>query len=431
MEFSLKAPCQERREDLLKAISQKHNLQRDDFVVLLVGDLEDHVHSFLQDSTFYYYSSVVEPGVALTLSAQTKLWVPSFKTSRRQWVEEEILPSADEALKYEVDEVCALGEAVAGYSLSINSNNSCYQYLVDYLKTFAGKSVFIPLELMSATQRVILGKIQSLIGGSLNLIDCSSIIKSMRMTKSSYEIDRLFRAIEVTNNTHGAVARAVKPGVYEKEIAAVVEYVFTSSGATAAFPTIVGSGYNGTILHYNSGKSELKAGDLVVVDCGARYDYYCADITRTYPVSGKFTKRQEELYNIVLDVQRLVAEHAKPGVWLNNAQDPANSLQHIALEYLKSKSLDKYFVHGIGHHLGLDVHDVCEKRPLAAHDVITIEPGVYIPEENIGIRIEDNYWIMPDGAICLSESIPKDIDQIIDAMSSQQVEDESDFTEID
>jgi Xaa-Pro aminopeptidase len=243
----------------------------------------------------------------------------------------------------------------------------------------------------------------------------------MRMTKSSDEIDKIYRSIEIVQHAQDAIAKMIRPGVYEKEIQALIEYVFISSGATAAFPTIVGTGNNSTILHYTSGKSEFLKGDLVVVDCGAKYKYYCSDITRTYPVSGKFTKRQQEIYDIVLATQSLVAENAKPGVWINNPKDPNNSLQHIALNFLKSKKLDVFFIHGIGHHLGLDVHDASEKRPLQVNDIITIEPGIYIPEENIGIRIEDNYWIMPDGSICLSESIVKEREALTELMVAKNL----------
>lgn len=416
MQVSLKPPFKERRNELISKLTAKYG----DGLVLLIGDIENHQYNFLQESTFYYFTGVSEPSAFITITNNdSKLWVPTFKTSRRQWVELEIVPNLDEALNYEVNEVCALGEPFSGYSVSINSPVGGYQFLIDYLKNYSDKNVFIPLELLNPQQRIILSKIQTS-GIKINFIDCSAIVKLMRMSKSPDEIDRLYRAIEVTQHAHSAAAKAIKQHVYEKEVQAIVEYVFTSSGATPAFPTIVGTGRNGTILHYTSGKSELSKGDLVVVDCGAKYNQYCADITRTYPVSGKFTKRQQELYDLVLEAQSLVASHAKPGVWINNPQEPENSLQHIAINFLKSKNLDQYFVHGIGHHLGLDVHDVSEKRPLQVNDIITIEPGLYIPEENIGIRIEDNYWIMPDGSICLSESIPKEREMLLEAMNSKE-----------
>jgi Xaa-Pro aminopeptidase len=415
MQLSLKPPFLERRNELIEKLVTKHG----DGVILLIGDLENHHHNFLQESSYYYFTGVDEPATFMTIhKSESRLWVPTFKTSRRQWVESEIVPDENQAQNFEVNQICQLGEPLAGYSVTINSPVAGYQFLIDYLKNYSEKNIFIPLELLNPTQRIILSKIQSA-GIKLNLVDCSALVKLMRMSKSPDEIDRLYRAIEITQHAHAAAAKCIKPGTYEKEVQAAIEYVFTASGATPAFPTIVGTGHNGTILHYTSGKSELVKGDLVVVDCGAKYNNYCADITRTYPVSGKFTKRQQELYDIVLETQSLIAENAKPGAWINNAHEPEKSLQHIALNFLKTKNLDQYFVHGIGHHLGLDVHDVNEKRPLQPNDIITIEPGIYIPQENLGVRIEDNYWIMPDGSICLSESIVKERDILIDAINDK------------
>jgi Xaa-Pro aminopeptidase len=180
------------------------------------------------------------------------------------------------------------------------------------------------------------------------------------------------------------------------------------------------------VLHYNQNSGMVKNGDLVVVDIGAELDNYCADLTRTYPVSGAFSKRQKELYNIVLATQEHIASLAKPGMWLKNRDKADKSLHHLAVKFLATRGYDKYFPHGIGHYLGLDVHDVGDYDvPLHEGDVITIEPGIYIAAENIGIRIEDNYWITKDGAICLSENLPKDAEDI-EALMQRALRGESD-----
>jgi Xaa-Pro aminopeptidase len=192
---------------------------------------------------------------------------------------------------------------------------------------------------------------------------------------------------------------------------AALEYVFTEHGATCAYPSIVAGGVRGTILHYDKNNHRLNKGDLVVLDAGARYGYYSADLTRTYPVSGTFTQEQKDLYEIVLATQEIVAEAAKPGVWLFNKDEQEASLHHIGYNFLKKYGYEKYFIHGIGHFLGLDVHDVGDRSELLQEgDVITIEPGIYIPEKNMGIRIEDNYWIVDQTTpVCLSEALPKTI----------------------
>ena len=194
------------------------------------------------------------------------------------------------------------------------------------------------------------------------------------------------------------------------------------------------------IWWFNEGKTNHpinKKMKMVLVDIGAQMGHYCADISRTYPVSGRFSARQRELYNIVLETQEYVAEQARPGMWLFNAENKAKSLHHLAEKFLESKGLEKYFPHGIGHFLGLDVHDVGDRqRPLQEGDLFTIEPGLYIPKEGIGIRIEDNYWMVKDGVVCLSEDLPKTVDEIEQMMSkSSDDEDkietklEDDYTE--
>ena len=203
----------------------------------------------------------------------------------------------------------------------------------------------------------------------------------------------------------------------------------TDSCARVAFPSIVASGKNGTILHYTDNSGTMRDGDLVVVDIGAEYRYYCADLTRTYPVSGTFTDRQRELYNLVLETQEYIASIAKPGMFLKNEDHPEQSLHHCAQQYLKERGYDQYFSHGIGHFLGLDVHDVGNvKEPLREHDVFTMEPGIYIPEEGIGIRIEDNYLMVKKGVVCLSEQLPKEpaiIEEMVkEVLQDQLVDDE-------
>jgi Xaa-Pro aminopeptidase len=213
----------------------------------------------------------------------------------------------------------------------------------------------------------------------------------------------------------------------------------TAAHARPAFPSIVASGKNGTVLHYNENKGALKDGELVVIDIGAELENYCADLTRTYPVSGSFTKRQKELYTLVLETQTYVAEQAKPGIWLKNPDKPDQSLHHLAYKFLEKRGYAKYFPHGIGHYLGLDVHDVGSySEPLHEGDVITIEPGIYIPEESIGIRIEDNYWITKNGSVCLSENLPKEVEdiemfmqQIAQGEDAQEGGDDNEYDEYD
>jgi Xaa-Pro aminopeptidase len=186
----------------------------------------------------------------------------------------------------------------------------------------------------------------------------------------------------------------------------------------------VATGGNATILHYTMNTDVLLDGQLVVVDIGAAFGNYCADLTRTYPVSGRFTSRQKELYNLVLETQEYVERIAKPGMYLVNKDHPEKSLHHLAKKFLDDRGYGAYFTHGIGHYLGLDVHDVGDySKPLSEGDIFTIEPGLYIPQEKIGIRIEDDYWMSKDGLVCLSELLPKKAEDI-EAMVQEEFDEE-------
>ena len=245
------------------------------------------------------------------------------------------------------------------------------------------------------------------------MVDISPLIAAARRRKDVGEVEHIYRAIEITELAHDSAIQAIKDGALESEVQASLEYMIIASHARTSFPSIVASGKNSTILHYNENSGTMRNGDLVVVDIGAEFNNYCADLTRTYPVSGTFSKRQKELYNIVLQTQEHIALLAKPGMWLKNKDNVDKSLHHLAVKFLAKHGYDKYFPHGIGHFLGLDVHDVGDYSvPLQEGDVITIEPGIYIAQERIGIRIEDNYWITKDGAVCLSENLPKEADDI-------------------
>jgi Xaa-Pro aminopeptidase len=242
----------------------------------------------------------------------------------------------------------------------------------------------------------------------------------MRRIKSSFEIDSIEEAVRITSLGHARAAGMVGHNVYEREIVGAIEGDFIASGAQIAFPSIVASGPQATILHYDEHNRPMQNGELVVVDIGASVNGYCADISRTYPVSGIFTDRQKELYEIVLRTQEYIASLARPGYWLSNVACPEKSLYHLAVGFLKDHGgYDLYFSHGIGHYLGLDVHDVGSyAQPLAEHDVITIEPGIYISQEGIGIRIEDNYVLTADGVNCLSTALPKKIEEIEEFMQA-------------
>lgn len=239
------------------------------------------------------------------------------------------------------------------------------------------------------------------------------------MQKDSDEVTKVEKAIEMTKNGLNEVLKVLKPGLYEYQVQATYEYSIKYQGSIKpSFPTIAGAGYNGTMLHYGTNRDMIHDGDLILLDLGAMYEGYCSDITRTYPANGKFTPRQKQIYDIVLKANQRVRDEARPGLTpfdLNEIckEVLANGLIEIGL-IEKPEELAKYYMHGVSHHLGLDVHDVtiASNAKLRPGAIISNEPGLYIEEEAIGIRIEDDLLITEDGCRVLSQDIMRTTEEI-------------------
>ena len=256
------------------------------------------------------------------------------------------------------------------------------------------------------------------------LKDIRTNIEALRQIKSPGEIAFLTEAIELSLDAHFAAMRMMRPGLHEYHIAAKMVEVHTMGGSEAeGYAPIVGAGPNSTILHYDKLARLIEDGDIVVLDVGAQYSGYSADITRTLPANGKFTLRQREIYEIVLGAQNAALAAIKPG--MDYCQKGSKSVYKIAYDYINShgkdlhgKSLGQYFIHGLGHSIGLDVHDPGEYcKPLEPGMVVTVEPGIYIPEENLGVRIEDDILITETGYKFLSERLPRDPAEIEKVMA--------------
>ncbi|MBT4578026.1 M24 family metallopeptidase [bacterium] len=417
----------QRRQELVASLKKEYPSLKTGAVLLSANYESDRIR-FLQDSTFYYFTGINEPGMQLLLNLDgtSVLYLPKFKQNRSLWVKGGIELSPEWKKQLLVDDIRFLGKAGMGYSPTPFFDQALWQDLLANLSGIINKAgkIFIAKAddgLSRFGQTIVQRKLMQLLPTmEQNVCDISSVIASMRRSKSNDEIESLYNACDITSVAHEAAASLIEPGQTEARVRAGIEYVFTEAEARPAYPSIVASGHNATVLHYSDCTGELKAGDLVVVDVGAQYEQYCADITRTYPVSGKFTARQRELYQIVLDTQEYIADLAKPGLWLSNPDEQDASLHHLACKFLKERGdYDRYFPHGLGHFLGLDVHDVGDhNKPLEAGDVITIEPGLYLPKEGIGIRIEDNFWITPKGAVCLSHDLARSVDDIYELVQS-------------
>ena len=259
----------------------------------------------------------------------------------------------------------------------------------------------------------------------------AKIMKQLRAIKTPLEIEVLQQAIDITQNTFLRLLKFIKPGVNEYEIEAEIFHSFLSQRATgAAYNSIIASGDNARTLHYISNNQECKDGDLILMDFGAEYGGYCADLTRTVPVNGKFTRRQKTIYNACLHLHNYAKSLLKPGItigeYTKKAGEEANqvflkigllSKSDIKNETPENPAYFKYMYHGISHHLGIDVHDLGTRtEPIKPGMVLTVEPGVYIEEEKIGVRIENNIWITRNGNKDLMEKIPMTVEEIENLM---------------
>lgn len=244
------------------------------------------------------------------------------------------------------------------------------------------------------------------------------MVSAMRMQKDSEEEEMICKAIDITDQSLKNVLSHLKPGMREYQAQADYEYMVHYLGAEGvSFPTIAGSGKNGTMLHYETNREVCQDGSLLLLDLGVKYEGYCSDITRTYPVNGKYSDRQRKVYEIVLEANKEVIRQAKPGMTTRELNDVCKKVLAqgcIALGLIQEEAeISKYYMHGVSHHLGIDVHDVTvEGIKLTPGSVITDEPGLYIDEWEIGIRIEDDLMITENGCKVLSQQIMKEPDEI-------------------
>jgi len=252
-----------------------------------------------------------------------------------------------------------------------------------------------------------------------NLKDIRGNIVNLRLIKGASEIALLRQAIDVSLDAHFAAFKMMRPGLWEYQVAAKMVEVHAMGGSEAeAYAPIVGAGPNSTALHYDNLGRKIQDGDIVVMDVGAQYSGYAADITRTVPANGKFTPRQREIYDIVLGAQNAALAALKPGA--DMCRKSKQSLYRISYDYINShgkdlngKPLGPYYIHGLGHNIGLNVHDPGDScKPLMPGQVVTMEPGIYIPEENLGVRIEDDVLITETGYELLSRRLPRTAEEI-------------------
>jgi Xaa-Pro aminopeptidase len=413
---------QQRRTRLAALVKNRYPTQHG--AIVLFASYENPRYPFWQDSTFYYFTGLAhEPGavVIINLDGATRAYIPQFSGDRSQWISETISCNEQCAQNLGFTTVKPLGVSMPGYAPNQLFSYETHQYVLDDIKSELSKdgTIFI-MQDKSNNNYAQLHSFNRWCVWEPTLekksINISPLIAQLRRKKDAQEISCIQHAIDITIKAYNESIKTIKPTAREATVESCIAAVIHNEQARYAFPPIVASGTHGTILHYEHNNHVMQADDLIIIDIGASWNGYAADLSRTYPVSGKFTKRQAFLYQTVLDTQQYVIDNIRPGIWLSNRDHPQESLHHLACTFLKKYNLDQYFVHGIGHFLGLDVHDVGDAQiALQEGDVITVEPGIYIREEGIGIRIEDNIYVTNTGAKCLSKALPssiKDIEQL-------------------
>lgn len=363
---------------------------------------------FRQNNDFFYLTGLETPDSWLVLAARPGgrvaeiLFVPERESSEERWTGPK--PGTEEAAR------------ISG--IQNVRHTSEFEQMVKSGQ-MAALSQAGPLRLPLNESALADELVREMAATASDVRDIEPVLAQVRLVKDDFEIRMLRHAIEVTDRAQRAAMKAAHPGIYEYELEAVIEYEFRHGGAErVGFPSIVGAGPNSVVLHYDESRRRTEPGDLVVMDIGAEYSYYTADVTRTIPVTGEFTDRQERLYELVLGAQRAALEAVRPGNTMADVSRAAHSyLQTNSGELCGETSCDQHFVHGVGHWLGMDVHDVGSyATPFRPGMVLTVEPGVYLPEEDLGVRIEDDVLVTEDGREVLSTA-PKTADEVEAAMA--------------
>ena len=391
-------------------------------------------YEYHQDPNFYYLTGLREPHAAIIIYKEEQEFKGNLKTN-------EILFLQKKDKKNEVWAGKRIGIIGAKEELGLATameNESFLMFDNEYSK-FDKVLIFEPREDVTNTPEKgdLYGLLQSfkLKTQDLTTIDLHKlphILASLRQIKTEEEIRLLRKAIYITCEAQIELMKALKPNMTEYQSEAIVEYIFKKNGAEyTGFPSIMGGGENTCIIHYNTNRKKLTEKNLLISDIGAEYHSYTADVTRTLPVSGKFSEEEKLIYSLVLKAQQAGIDSCKVG---NKFWAPHDAATRVIAEGLlklgiikKRYHVQKYFMHGTSHYLGLDVHDAGLNNELELGNVITVEPGIYIPEDsdcdpkwwNIGIRIEDDILITPLGPEILSEKAPRTIEEI-EAMMKEE-----------
>ncbi len=399
-----------------RQLVQQHLAPGDVAVVFGATDARSYgdVGTFRQDPTFFYLTGVELPGAVLVLEREAEtLFLPARRPALEAWTGPKYGPGEEAAQ--------ALGFAAVlerdAHEIVVDARRRPQPGFADRVaeRLARGGSLWLVLPSPSSSgeltgeQRFAAALRERL--PSFAVRDLSPILAELRLRKGDGELALLRKAVAATMAGMRAAARVIGPGVLEGAVEGEAFAAVRAAGAEGwAFPPIIGAGRAGCVLHYDANRGVLADGELVVVDIGARWGYYCGDLTRTFPVSGRFSPRQQELYEAVLRAYDAAVAVLRPGATLAELRKAAfAALQASEVRGEGGRALGEFFIHGIGHFLGLEAHDAGGEGPvLEPGMVVTVEPGVYLPAEGIGIRIEDDWVVTASGAECLSVELPRE-----------------------
>ena len=398
-----------------------------DGIVLLRGATEDEVvkpGNFRQNSAFWYLTGVDTPGAYLVLlpegvsarvgnkelspEVREILFLPARNPATETWTGPKLGPGEETEKATGIAKVVDASGVLSALQAWIGRNPRVY-----ILTPYGDNARLSPVyALMRRLQEV---------APVVQFRDIALPLGRLRMVKSPAEIERLSQAIAITQEGQRVARQLItsRSVAHEHEVEAAIYAAFRSRGAHLGFACIVGGGINGAILHYEDNDQPLRTGDAVVIDIGARFGHYTGDLTRTYPFGGTFSPRQREIYSLVLDAHERAISGYRPGIdTLQDLTDRCKAFfKDSPLRGIdsagKEQTLDVFMPHGLSHHLGLDVHDVGDRElPLSPGNVITVEPGLYLPTEGIGVRIEDDYLVTPTGLERLGPPLEKSLAEI-------------------
>ena len=376
-------------------------------VALVFGNNEPlmEYQDYRQDEDFYYLTGWNEPGAALIVADA----VPA-RNGKPALPSREVMLLPERNLRAELYTGVKL-DAASPDAVRITGVREVRSMrdLPAILGERGVRDIWTQLDMPAATAALAFTQSALGSGDAVTPQDVRELTRPLRSVKDAGEIELLRKAADASVKAQQAAILAIHPGVNERAVSGVITGALLANGCERpSYPSIVGSGLNSTVLHYSADDGTMQSGDVVVMDAAGEYSMYASDVTRTIPVNGHFTDRQREIYNIVLGAQRAAAASFVAGkTILGDRAHQEGSLDGVAREYIKThgkdlhgQSLGKYFIHGLGHSVGIDVHDPFENfKPLQPGNVFTIEPGIYIPEEKIGVRIEDTFYVDKDGKL--------------------------------